>query len=206
MRIFPRDPRISRRTEIAAWAVVGALFLALLVWLVVTVADQSDQIRETQAVNQAQDSALAEANRRLEAAGEQPVATPEPGPAGEPGQVGPVGPPGPQGVRGPMGARGLQGIRGALGEGGTDGSTGGTGATGPKGAKGETGATGLQGPAGADGADGADGQDGTDGADPWPFTFTFTVPSDIPGQDGHTYVVTCHVDGCTVSESDSAQG
>jgi len=206
MRIFPRDPRISRRTEIAAWAVVGALFLALLVWLVVTVADQSDQIRETQAVNQAQDSALAEANRRLTDAGEQPVPTPSAGPAGEPGQVGPVGPVGPQGVRGPIGARGLQGIRGAAGEDGAEGSTGATGATG---AQGETGETGEQGPAGADGTDGADGQDGTDGtdgADPWPFTFTFTVPSDIPGQDGHTYVVTCHVDGCTVTESDSAQG
>jgi len=203
MRIFPRDPRISRRAEIAAWAMVGALFLALLVWLVATVANQSDQIRETQAVNTAQDSALAEANRRLTEAGEPPVPTPEPGPAGEPGQVGPVGPvgpPGPQGVRGPMGARGLQGIRGAAGEEGAEGSTGGTGATGAQGPKGETG---EQGPAGADGQDGTDG---TDGASPFPFSFTFTVPSDIPGQDGHTYTITCHVDGCTVSESDSAQG
>jgi len=206
MRIFPRNPQVSRRTVIAAWVVVGALFLALLVWLVVTVASQSDQIRETQAVNTAQDSALAEANRRLTEAGEPPVPTPEPGPAGEPGQVGPVGPvgpPGPQGVRGPVAARGLQGIRGAAGDDGADGATG---AQGPKGETGPQGPAGPAGTDGADGQDGTDGTDGTDGADPWPFTFTFTVPSDIPGQDGHTYIVTCHVDGCTVSESDSAQG
>jgi len=206
-------PRASKRAVAVAWTLVALLMVALWLWPIITVVRWSDDLRETQAVNQAQDSALAEANRRLAEAGEPPVTTPEPGPAGEPGQVGPqgpAGPPGPQGPRGPAGARGLQGIRGALGEPGAEGATGATGATGaqgPAGPQGETGEQGPQGPvgpAGADGADGTDGQDGQDGASPFPFAFRFTVQ--INPAQSTTYVVTCTADGCTVTETDSPQG
>jgi len=212
MRIFPRDPQISRRTVVAAWAVVGALFVALLVWLVVTVANQSDQIRETQSVNQAQDSALAEANRRLTEAGEPPVMTPEPGPAGETGQIGPQGPPGPQGPqgpRGPVGARGLQGIRGALGEPGAEGATGAAGATGaqgPAGPQGETGEQGPQGPAGPAGADGADGQDGKDGQSAFPFTISWTYETFPNHQVRTTCTITSSTEFSCTTEDASTQG
>jgi hypothetical protein len=212
MRLFPAEPCASKRSVRIAWGVVLILVFMLAAWLIATLLRQSDQIRETQAVNQAQDSALAEANRRLIEAGERPVPTPSPGPAGEPGSVGPSGPPGPRGPAGPrgllgtQGARGLQGIRGALGEEGAEGATGATGAQGPKGETGATGVTGPQGPAGpagADGTDGTNGADGKDGASPFPFTFRFTVQNN-PAQST-TYTVTCTADGCTVSESDNAQ-
>jgi len=95
MSFLPNKPRASKRTVAIAWWLCSLLAVFLALWLIVTVMQQSDQLREVQAANRAQDSALAEANRRLELAGEQPVTTPDPGPAGEPGQVGPVGPPGP---------------------------------------------------------------------------------------------------------------
>jgi hypothetical protein len=200
MRILPRDPQISRRTVFVAWALVAVLFLLLIVWLVATAAHLTDQVHETQSVNQAQDSALAEANRRLIEAGERPVPTPEPGPVGQSGDPGPVGPQGlagPVGPRGPRGATGDVGPRGAMGRPGTDGTDGATGATGPQGPAGPAGADGTN------GTDGKDGVDGMDGASPFPFTFQFTVQTNPA--ESTTYTVTCTADGCTVTESDNAQ-
>jgi len=208
-------PRASKRAVAAAWTLVAVLFTALALWLIVTVVQQSNEIKDAQSVNQAQDRALAEANRRLEEAGQRPVPTPEPGepgqagppgPPGPSGPVGPQGPPGPQGLTGPQGARGKQGIRGALGEPGAEGATGATGATGtqgPAGPQGPAGEQGPQGPAGPAGADGQDGAKGATGEDAFPFTFSFTVQT-TPAQST-TYTVTCTVDGCTVTET-SAQG
>jgi len=205
-------PRASKRAVAVAWTLVALLTVALALWLIVTVVRQSNEIRETQAVNEAQDSALAEANRRLAEAGEPPVATPGPGPAGEPGQVGPqgpAGPPGPRGLAGPVGARGLQGIRGALGEPGAEGATGAAGATGaqgPAGPQGETGEQGPQGPAGPAGADGTDGQDGKDGQSAFPFTISWTYET-FPG---HQVRTTCTITSSTefscTTEDAGAQG
>jgi len=202
-------PRASKRAVAAAWTLVAVLFTALALWLIVTVVQQSNEIKDAQSVNQAQDRALAEANRRLEEAGQRPVPAPEPGepgqagPPGPSGPVGPQGPPGPQGLTGPQGARGKQGIRGALGEPGAEGATGATGAQGPAGPQGPAGEQGPQGPAGPAGADGQDGAKGATGEDAFPFTFSFTVQT-TPAQST-TYTVTCTVDGCTVTET-SAQG
>jgi hypothetical protein len=89
MRLFPKEPRATNRMVAIAWVIVALLAVLILTWLVVTVVSQSDQIHEQQVTNAAQDQALAEANRRLTQAGEQPVTTP---PAGPPGAVGERGP------------------------------------------------------------------------------------------------------------------
>ena len=196
MRLFPDEPRATRRAVVLAWASVALLAICLALWLVVTVVHLSDENRQTQAVNAAQDSALAEANRRLTEAGEQPVPTPEPGPAGEPGQIGEQGEPGPPGAHGDIGPPGPPGPRGLMGRPGRDGIDGARGATGATGAPGPKGDPGAPGSAGADGKDGTDGQDGQDA---FPFTFRFTIQTN-PAQTT-TYTVTCQVDGCTVTES-----
>ena len=206
--ILPSEPIVTKRAARIAWTAVAVLAALIAGWLVVTVVQQSDQIRHEQAVNTAQDNSLAEANRRLIEAGEKPVPTPEPGPAGEPGLSGPAGPQGIPGSTGPTGRRGLPGRNGVNGERGMTGAPGARGAIGlpgpqgERGEKGDTGETGPQGPAGpagADGQNGTDGADGKDGASPFPFTFRFTVQTS-PVQST-TYIVTCQVDGCTVTTS-----
>lgn len=210
-RLLPTEPIVTKRAAVVAWVVVSLIGAILTAWLVWTVVHQSDQIRHEQATNAAQDDSLAEANRRLIAAGEKPVPTPEPGPEGQPGQVGPPGPQGPAGHPGPPGAKGVTGATGAPGARGPQGLRGEPGATGdpgavgpqgpggpagppgPQGPKGEAGPPGPQGPAGADGKDGADGQSA------FPFTFRFTVQNN-PVQST-TYIVTCTSQGCTVEES-----
>lgn len=198
-RILPTKPIVSERAARAAWVVVVVLGAMLGGWLMWMVLQQSDQLRHEQATNQAQDAALAEANRRLIEAGEKPVPTPEPGPAGDPGQVGPAGPAGPtgangatgaQGVRGPIGARGLQGIRGLNGRDGAPGPEGPAGPQGEKGDKGEKGDTGEQGPAGPEGPPGPAGSDGQDGADAFPFTFSFTVQTNPAQSVTYTCTIT----------------
>lgn len=194
--ILPREPVISERAARIAWVVVMVLGALLAAWLVWTVVHQSDQIRHEQAVNQAQDESLAEANRRLVEAGEKPVPTPEPGepgqvgpqgPTGAPGATGATGPRGPQGVRGPAGARGLQGIPGL------DGRDGAPGPAGPQGERGEKGEPGAQGPAGPEGPPGPAGTDGQDGADAYPFSFTFVLRFN-PAQT-YTCTVSFNADG-----------
>ena len=111
-------------------------------------------------------TALAEQVKEL---GAKPVVDPQtPTPV-----VGAQGPQGIPGLTGPVGRRGLRGPAGSAGHDGKPGPQGPTGdpgesITGPAGPPGPTGAVGPQGPAGKDGAK---------GADPWPFTFVFTVQS-----------------------------
>lgn len=154
-------------------AVIGA------VWLVVTVVvlalrfdDYSSTVTDLRSRVTAQDEALAEANRRLEASGQDPVVvSSEPGdqgPAGEPGEdstvPGPAGPPGPAGEDGADGRRGMRGptgsngesIRGPVGEPGPQGPVGPAGPQGPPGEDGKDssvpGPEGPQGPAGPAGS------------------------------------------------------
>ena len=188
---LPSDPHVTRRMVRIAWAVVVLIAAMLLGWIIVTNVQQSDQLSTQQATNAAQDAALSEANRRLVEAGEQPVPTPEPGPAGDPGQVGAQGIAGPRGPVGSDGDRGPRGPRGAMGRPGVDGIDGQDGIDGAPGSKGDKGDPGQQGPAGTD------GQDGKDGQSAFPFTFSFVVQTN-PAQST-TYTVTCQVDGCAVT-------
>lgn len=165
----------------------------------------------------AQAEALAEANGKLIDAGEPPVATPSAipstsastGATGERGLRGPSGTEGDRGARGPAGGRGLAGKPGPPGPGGATGAAGARGEPGPSGssgsdgARGEPGPQGERGPAGepgAPGAPGAAGAPGADGQSAYPFTFVFTVPGVVPGDDT-TYTVTCLADGCMVATS-----
>lgn len=118
------------------------------------------------------------------------------GPPGIPGIQGPPGvqgPPGPQGDQGPRGFEGQEGDRGASGadgsdgtdgEDGTDGIDGQDGATGPAGPQGEPGPAGPPGPKGDKGDKGDAGAPGPAG---FPASWTFTVPSNAPGQPDTTY-------------------
>lgn len=208
---MPRFPVPSTRAVRLSLlgAVVGAI--ALLVWLIVMVAQMShdldqadsrlDRAQASQTRNAAAAKALAAQVRDL---GGKPVVQPStiPGPQGAqglPGLQGPTGPPGadgppgdrgPQGRPGDTGARGDRGPDGATGSPGVDGQTGDTGAQGPAGPPGDRGEPGPQGPP---------GPQGEPGESAFPFTFTFTVQTS-PVQST-TYTVTCTVDGCTVTES-----
>ncbi|MEO5664888.1 MAG: hypothetical protein ABIR39_16585 [Nocardioides sp.] len=180
----------SRSLIVGAWVIV-LVIVALIVWMLATIGRLSSDAVQTQSeldeakgqagevfatlveTNEAQDAALAEANRRLRKAGKQPVPTPatpevvigEPGEAGatgarglqgEPGAdgrsvVGPAGPPGRPGVDGVDGQSivGPDGPAGKVGDPGKDGQS-------VTGAKGDTGDRGPEGPAGPVGPAGAD--------------------------------------------------
>jgi len=150
---------------------IAGLVLVLVVGARIYVLSQNDQaqaerIGRLEGTNAAQDEALAEANRRLEKAGEAPVevpptATPEQGEQGEPGETGETGD---QGPRGPAGATGPQGEDGRDGKRGPRGFTGLDGPAGPQGPAGQDGAVGPQGQQGPQGERGPAGQDGADGA------------------------------------------
>jgi len=194
-------PDVSGRSVAIVWVLALLVGLALLVWLVVllvTLSDSQDkaesQIDHLEKINDQQDAALAEANRRLIKAGKNPVK----GPQGLPGATGP-GPTSAQvndavalycattGVcspseadvalavsrycnsrgecQGPKGPEGPAGIDGTDGLNGTDGLPGDVGPAGP----GPTDAQVLA--AVADycalhgGCQGPAGQDGTNGTD-----------------------------------------
>jgi len=112
----------TRALAVGAWSVVVAV-LVLVAWMLFIIGRLSDDgvatkseldeakvqagevFAELVAANEAQDRALAEANRRLRDAGRQPVASP-PTPEvviGEPGATGATGPRGPQGLTGATG-------------------------------------------------------------------------------------------------------
>jgi hypothetical protein len=184
------------RIAMIAMIVLG---VAIAVWLVFTLLSLGHQVNEQQDEDSAQTSALAslretnvkqdaaleEANRRLVAAGENPITIP-PVHAGDTGPRGPRGYPGPRGPRGRQG-KAIVGPRGPAAtvppvHDGADGQDGADGAPGPKGDKGDTGATGAPGP------------------DPWPFVFAFTV--DDPPIGSTTYTVTCTASGCTVDKQE----
>ena len=145
------------------------------------------------------------------------------GPAGSQGAPGVTGEQGPKGDTGVTGPQGPQGNTGATGEQGPQGNTGATGPQGPQGNTGATGPQGPQGNTGATGQKGEDGDDGvsvvsivktssdsTTGIDTYTITYsdgntsTFIIVNGkdgnqgiqgIPGEDGHTPVITINADG-----------
>lgn len=231
MRFFNTEFTVTKRALRIAWAFVVLLAVVLLVWLVLAVVSLSDDNRHSQAVNAAQDSALAEANRRLTEAGEQPVPTPEAGPQGTQGEPGPA----------PTAEQIMAAVSSYCSSGACEGKQptrpqvasavasycDGSRCTGPRGqqgqpgksitgAPGSTGATGPQGPGptvaqmAAAVADycaggrctGPAGSNGTDGKDGQSaFPFTFRFTVQTNPVQSTTYTVTCQVDGCTVTES-----
>lgn len=160
-------PVPSRRALTVGMWIAAAAVAAMVVWMLVIIDRLSEDTMRTERdlnyareqardvfgdlteTNAAQDEALAEANRRLEDAGRQPVAIPTPTPV-----TGPRGARGATGLRGPAGASviGPRGPRGLPGKNGRS-IVGPTGPRGPAGADGEDGAT-IVGPAGPRGADG----------------------------------------------------
>lgn len=159
------------RVLIVIAAIVVASFLVWLFWIVTSLSGQvnlneekvrasTSDLERQESHNERQDAALAEANRRLEAAGKAPVPTPTelpPPPAGKAGKDATQAEinaavifycathddcEGPQGGLGPTGATGETGVKGDMG---ATGDTGGTGETGDKGATGDTGEAGTDG-------------------------------------------------------------
>lgn len=201
-RYVPSDRVLRGGMWVLAVLGVGVLLLTLLavVWLAQENGELKDQDTQSRAdraqLHGAVDdlaTALVKANSRLVDAGEAPVAEPDASEvSGDPGPIGPQGPQGEPGLMGqrgavgPIGPRGATGLRGLTGAAGAAGSTGPAGPPGPAGSAGEPGARGEQGP------------QGPPGADPWPFTFSFTV-DEVTGPT--TYTVTCAADGCSVNES-----
>lgn len=131
-----------------------------------TNADAADELR----------AGLAEANRRLKAAGELPVPVPAvtvvTGPAGDTGAAGVVGAQGPPGLDGGPGAAGSPGPAGPGGQNGADGAPGAAGLSGIQGLPGIGGDPGPTGIAGPTGPTGAAGTNGVDGQPPTSWTFT----------------------------------
>lgn len=173
--------------SIALIFAVGAIGIALYVWMQIEAEKTSDQLASTErdkAVVEGQadtnadktlalcaqggriaealsDAGLCAGSRRV-----KEIVGPQ-GPAGEPGVPGPMGPPGERGPRGLQGLRGLMGLTGEPGEPGAAGAPGEPGATGPQGPQGEPGPAGPQGeagPAGPQGPAGAPGEDGAPGS------------------------------------------
>jgi hypothetical protein len=167
-----------RARHIFSWVVIAALMLgigAALAWLIyrqdIGIAEREQQAAEIDSL----EAAVTEANDRLSAVGEAPVAVPETtsparGEAGAAGREGPPGPagdmgePGRQGLQGEPGAAGENGATGPAGEDGGPGPTGGDGQPGPSGEPGPEGPAGPAGPAGPVGPTGPPGAAGTPGA------------------------------------------
>jgi hypothetical protein len=169
-RQWPVPSETVIRLTVLAILVAG-LVLMLLIGVRLYVLSQNDreqaeQIGRLEGTNSAQDEALAEANRRLEEAGEPPVevpATPAPGEQGETGEQGDTGETGPRGLTGATGPQGPRGEAGKRGPRGFTGIDGPVGPAGPAGADGATGPQGPQGPKGEPGPPGADGEQGPQG-------------------------------------------
>lgn len=173
----------SRRLITALTWILVILAVGLIAWLILTVTKQGsdyDHLEERADRGEAsrdrlradltdQDAALTEANRRLRAAGKQPVKpadiTPEPTSPlqGPTGLRGPQGPAGPRGPDGEDGAEGSNGNRGLPGEDGAPGAPGDTGATGTDGSNGKDGAPGSKGEPGPAGPAGPPGERGPTG-------------------------------------------
>ena len=204
-----RDPG-SRRV---VWVLALLAVIALLATAAVVAIGWKDSREEADAGQTLAQRVLAECSDNLPDSRDledlcksaTEVARGEAGPIGPQGQEGPPGVQGPQGIQGPQGAPGETGPRGPPGPKGDTGDTGragAAGAAGEDGSRGATGAAGPQGPAGPAGPQGATGPQGPAGESAFPFTFRFTVPSDIPGQDGTTYIVNCTQSGCTVNQEE----
>lgn len=153
---------MARFRHVASWVVIATIMLALgaaLAWVIyrqdLGVEERAQQASEIDALQ----SAITEANSRLEESGGTPVAVPEtrevergergePGVAGEPGPTGEPGEPGEPGPTGPPGPTGATGAPGAPGADGDIGPAGPQGDPGPAGPQGEPGSVGPIGPAG----------------------------------------------------------
>ena len=168
---------MARARHILSWVMIAAVMLgvgAALAWVIYRQdAGAVERARQASQIDALQ-SAVAEANSRLEQTGGTPVAVPDTTPAergergerGEPGEAGREGERGPQGEPGPTGSPGPAGAVGPTGSPGGDGKNGATGAAGaqgPQGPQGEPGPAGPQGEPGIAGAPGAQGPAGPAG-------------------------------------------
>lgn len=135
----------------AALVVGGGAWLATMVRdLRLESVDREDQIGQLS-------QAVEEANDRLSAVGEAPVAVPDTSTPAR-GEDGDDGQAGPQGPKGDMGEPGRQGPAGEPGPPGEVGATGATGARGPSGIDGTQGTQGAQGEPGQPGPGPSDEQ------------------------------------------------
>ena len=188
----PSDGMMRALKYVVGVAVLVAILALILAFLSLSARlDRADKDRVSlESVNGAQDKAmkahaeaLAEANVRLQKAGEPPVSVPPiprpapvvgaPGEDGEDGARGPAGLPGaaivgPRGPVGPAGRAGedgesIKGDPGATGTAGPKGDTGATGSRGEQGQRGDAGANGEPGPPGPPGPPGLNGAPGPPG-------------------------------------------
>lgn len=167
-------------TVIALVAVAGLVLIGVRLYVLNSNdREQAEEIGQLKGANAAQDEALAEANKRLEQAGQAPVPVPEPDAdvdaietmvhsavamycAGS-ACVGATGEPGRDGVDGVDGKRGPRGFTGIDGLAGADGAPGVRGETGPRGEQGPPGPEGPVGPQGPKGNEGPAGPPGAPG-------------------------------------------
>lgn len=182
---------MTARQRIIGWVVLALVVVGSVFFLFdevtdrVAIAEQQAEVNGDAAVENRQ--ALAEANERVDALGQQvrdlgedPVVPTSPlpgqsvvtGPQGERGLRGLIGLPGPQGATGRTGARGEAGAQGAPGQPGATGEQGATGATGATGPQGD------RGPAGADGKDGRGIRSAVCSDGRWTITYTDDTTSD----------------------------
>lgn len=191
---------MARFRHVASWVIIAAIMLGLgaaLAWVIyrqdLGMAERDQQSAEIDALQ----SAIEEANARLEDSGGTPVDIPESrevergepgdpgaeGPTGAQGEPGETGAPGPVGEPGPPGATGPTGPTGSAGADGKPGLPGPRGEAGPAGASGEAGPAGPAGPEGPTGATGPSGPPGPtcpDGSAPTATYITTRTNPDDP--------------------------
>ncbi|WP_218823004.1 hypothetical protein [Microbacterium sp. Yaish 1] len=153
---------ISTRAWIAAYKVLGAVIVMLVLGAIVAVSWNNAQLR---AENQEMYADLQASQANAQELYEQLLTLPGVEPDGEdPAEVAPVtGEPGATGARGPAGPRGANGDDGEPGVAGPPGPQGPPGAVGEDGSNGAPGADGVPGPAGPQGEPGPPGAQGAPG-------------------------------------------
>ncbi|MFS0715196.1 hypothetical protein ABC195_15075 [Microbacterium sp. 2P01SA-2] len=153
---------ISTRAWIAAYKVLGAIIVMLVLGAIVAVSWNNAQLR---AENQEMYADLQASQANAQELYEQLLTLPGVEPDGEdPAEVAPVtGEPGATGARGPAGLRGANGDDGEPGAAGPPGPQGAPGAAGQDGNNGMSGADGAPGPAGPQGEPGPPGVQGAPG-------------------------------------------
>jgi hypothetical protein len=167
-----RAPVPSRTFILILGWVAMLVFVAVVGWMLLTLADQNQQIKkqdtrigktDAKQVATAGDLALLKASNdalqaQVRGLGAKPVVVPPPvtveGLPGVPGLTGP------RGFRGFPGATGVKGATGADGRAGAKGDTGPVGPMGPQGPQGDKGERGEQGPPGDAGPQGPTGPPG----------------------------------------------
>lgn len=157
----------------AGVAVVGAIVVGLLVFMLIELGVASRQLdglraQQSQQSKTVSDLAtnLADAQSQLKQHGIVPTQPPPAqiiAQAGPPGAVGATGPEGREGPSGPSGASGAPGAAGLPGSPGPTGPAGPSGVAGASGAPGSPGPTGPEGPSGEPGSQGPSGPAGPSG-------------------------------------------